>query len=154
MSLSVFEICLIIAILIFGFIGIYFVVELGKHWRRQDATNKYKIDLTYDTSKVEEILDATIFQMITDYVTKELAFREDISYINDDLQNEIRNNVISQLSMRLPPSFMNKLELIYNSEDIPDIIADKIYMAVTAYVISNNAGKAPVPNSENNDITK
>ena len=157
MSLSVYEIYNMIFMGVIGFVlgfcVIYTVVQIGFHLKRKDAINKYEIDLAYDASNIEETLDAIIMQSITDYVTKQLAFREDISYINDDLQTDIRNNVVIEVSKRMSPAFMSKLALVFDEAYISDIIADKIYMAVTAYVISNNAGKPPVANSDPNDTT-
>ena len=52
--------------------------------------------------------------------------------------------MIDKVSERISDTIYTKLELYYNSASVPDIVANKIYMSVMAYVIENNKTKTTI----------
>ena len=65
---------------------------------------------------------------------------QDSKYINTELEQELRNFVMESVSGRISINFLNKLRLFYKEDIIPDLIAKKIFLAVTAYTAINNNG--------------
>lgn len=65
---------------------------------------------------------------------------QDSKYINTELEQELRNFVMESVSGRISINLLNKLRLFYKEDIIPDLIAKKIFLAVTAYTAINNTG--------------
>jgi hypothetical protein len=59
-------------------------------------------------------------------------------YITEEEETQIRKDLSSLLINRMSVPFLNKLSLYYNSMTISSIIAEKIYIKVTGYVVENN----------------
>ena len=69
----------------------------------------------------------------TDYIQKE--------YISKDEEVDIRTNMCNLVGDRISPYLYQKLSLYYNESQIPDIISQRIYQLVTAFVVSKNSVK-------------
>ena len=86
-----------------------------------------------------------VFGLVWLYFTKvEYMWYQKEHYINQTEEREIVDRMIDKVSERISDTIYTKLELYYNSASVPDIVANKIYMAVMAYVIENNKTKTSV----------
>lgn len=93
------------------------------------STSLDEMTQTIDTFINESIQEFTVMNNI-----------QDSKYINTELEQELRNFVMESVSGRISINLLNKLRLFYKEDIIPDLIAKKIFLAVTAYTAINNTG--------------
>ena len=145
MITSVYDILAIVWTVIGILITIYVAIGIVRYLNRKNALNEYEINLAYDTSNIENELDTIIQNAITVYVALNLSYQDNV-YINDKMEEEIRNSVVGDVNDKLTLTMLNKLALVYKSERLEDIIAVKIYLAVMLYRVQHNSGKTATPN--------
>ena len=93
------------------------------------STSLEEMTQTIDTFINEAIQEFTVMNNI-----------QDSKYINSELEQEMRLAVMESVSGRISINLLNKLRLFYKEDIIPDLIAKKIFLAITAYTAINNAG--------------
>lgn len=93
------------------------------------STSLEEMTQTIDTFINESIQEFTVMNNI-----------QDSKYINSELEQEMRLAVMESVSGRISINLLNKLRLFYKEDIIPDLIAKKIFLAITAYTAINNAG--------------
>lgn len=93
------------------------------------STSLDEMTQTIDTFINESIQEFTVMNNI-----------QDSKYINTELEQELRNFVMESVSGRISINLLNKLRLFYKEDIIPDLIAKKIFLAVTAFTAINNSG--------------
>lgn len=93
------------------------------------STSLEEMTQTIDTFINEAIQEFTVMNNI-----------QDSKYINSELEQEMRLAVMESVSGRISINLLNKLRLFYKEDVIPDLIAKKIFLAITAYTAINNAG--------------
>lgn len=108
------------------------------------AFQKYKLHIEMLDSKliedIQNMLDSLIESCFVDY----LANNPDIAnsgYINTDTEVAIIKSVSNAVSAKISETMYDKLILYYNKNALSNIIAEKIYLRVTAYVIEINQPK-------------
>ena len=105
--------------------------------------NKRELDLiqmSMSTSLEEmtQTIDTFINESIQEFAVMNNI--QDSQYINTELEQEMRLAVMESVSGRISINLLNKLRLFYKEDIIPDLIAKKIFLAITAYTAINNAG--------------
>ena len=105
--------------------------------------NKKELDLlqmSMSTSLEEmtQTIDSFINEAIQEFTVMNNI--QDSKYINSELEQEMRLSVMESVSGRISINLLNKLRLFYKEDVIPDLIAKKIFLAITAYTAINNAG--------------
>ena len=105
--------------------------------------NKRELDLiqmSMSTSLEEmtQTIDSFINEAIQEFTVMNNI--QDSKYINSELEQEMRLSVMESVSGRISINLLNKLRLFYKEDIIPDLIAKKIFLAITAYTAINNAG--------------
>lgn len=105
--------------------------------------NKKELDLlqmSMSTSLEEmtQTIDSFINEAIQEFTVMNNI--QDSKYINTELEQEMRLSVMESVSGRISINLLNKLRLFYKEDIIPDLIAKKIFLAITAYTAINNAG--------------
>lgn len=105
--------------------------------------NKRELDLlqmSMSTSldEMTQTIDTFINESIQEFAVMNNI--QDSKYINTELEQELRNFVMESVSGRISINLLNKLRLFYKEDIIPDLIAKKIFLAVTAYTAINNNG--------------
>ena len=141
------------AIFVFGLIWLYFT-DIEYMWmpfalyililanRVVDMKKKKQNDDMCDP-EVPDALDKIIQQCFDEFILMNTGYQKE-HYINQTEEREIVNRMVDKVSERISDTIDTKLELYYNSASVPDIVANKIYMAVMAYVIENNKTKTSV----------
>ena len=121
----------------------FLIYLLSNHYYKMNALKltKYQIDIS---STIDEntpnLLENIIAEALQDYI----ILNPNISmeqYLNSEKEAEIRDGVSDFVSSRLSPASINKLSLYYNEETLHEVIAIKIYIAVTNYVVEYNRAK-------------
>jgi hypothetical protein len=120
--------------------------------RRTNVKEKEFEAKLYDAN-VPKALDTIIDEAFNEYIFMNIGFKKDNDYINAEEEREIINNMIDSVSSRISSTMLMKLEAFYNKDMVPNIISEKIYMAVTAYVVENNRPKPDHNKKESATIT-
>ena len=92
------------------------------------------IDVNYD--ELTSVLDTIITSSITDYVMLNGLYEQ---FIGEQQEADLRQYVSSALEEQLSDAFLQKLEIIYNKDAIPDLLARRILTTISIYVAKNNA---------------
>lgn len=127
----------ILAILVVYLIG-------NKFAKSYDDRNKREISLlemsvVNSISELNTTIDTIISESLSEYVT--INGISGILYIAPELEDEIREAVMKAVSSRISNTLLNRIKLFYQPELIPEVIAKKIFLAVSIYVASVNTQK-------------
>lgn len=109
----------------------------------KSMNNKINNDINIGNSKMNatsleecnQMIDGFISREFDNYCAKNLNFRN-IDVISDKQQDIIRKDLLKLIQERMSTNILYKMSLFYEVDKIPDIIAEKVYLLVTAYVIS------------------
>lgn len=99
---------------------------------------KFIISIDADYDKFISILDSIINNNITDYITLNGLYDQ---FIGEEQEKKLRHYISNILEKQLSESFIKKLELIYNKEAIPELLAKRILTTISIYIAKNNAVK-------------
>lgn len=141
---------LIFILLLLFIIGIdTLIFSLAYYFSKKVKLNKRDLDLKeYEinlkaniTFEISNLLEEIIQDCLNEYIILNIAYRQDLTYINADLENEICREVSYMVLDRLSLPIKNKISLLYKSENLGDIIGQKVYLATMNYVINNNKAK-------------
>ena len=114
--------------------------------------NKIESDkLIKDTdidNKVLDQLDSIINDILEEYVVFEIKTK-DITYISNSIEDKIRAYITEEITKRISVLLMKKLEYIYNSDYIGELIGKRIYMSVTDYSLRFNVENDSSQNNKN-----
>lgn len=105
--------------------------------------NKISNDINICNSKMNatsleecnQMIDGFISREFDNYCAKNLNFRS-LDVISDKQQDMIRRDLLKLVQERMSTNILYKMSLFYEVDKIPDIIAEKVYLLVTAYVIT------------------
>lgn len=129
---------LITLFVIYKLVSRFIDVELQK--------NKIKSDELIKDTKIDntglDILDSLINDVLEEYAIFEIKTKN-IDYINNKLENKIRDYLTEEIPKRISILLMKKLEYMYNSEYIGELIGKRIYMIVTDYTLRFNVENEP-----------
>lgn len=121
--------------------------------RRTNVLEKEFESKLYDP-EVPKALDNIIDEAFNEYIFMNVGFRKESEYINAEEERRIITGMIDSVSSRISSTLLMKLEAFYNKDMVPNIISEKIYMAVTAYVVENNRPKPEQkPKKENSSMS-
>lgn len=129
-------ICVIIIYLIcttFSIIG-NLLLEIKKIKINEFSSNiNSKID-----EKTFELLDKIIEESFSEYIVLNVEYK-DIEYVDNKLEKEITTNVSHLVAERLSKTLINKISLVYNVDNLPKLIAEKVYLHTLNYTINKNS---------------
>ena len=126
---------LIIVILV----GISFYNVIDTYLKNKNEIFRYQVDTQHKSDKsASQILEDFIGQCFAEYQIIVLIPKQEL-YINSDREKEICTDLGNMISKYISPHLINVLSQEYNTDMLHDIIADKIYIIVTNYVINHNA---------------
>ena len=119
--------------------GIIFVINCTNYLKNKLRISEFDITshLTID-STLSDKLDAFIESNLHEYIILNFPPTKDNEYISPEKEEEIRKGLAAFISSRISEIFMQQLSTYYNSESLNEVIATKIYIAVTNFVINNN----------------
>ena len=108
--------------------------------------NKIKSDELIKDTKIDntalDVLDSLINDVLEEYAVFEIKTKN-IDYINNKLEDKIRDYLTEEIPKRISILLMKKLEYMYNSEYIGELIGKRIYMIVTDYTLRFNVENEP-----------
>ena len=117
---------------------IFIKIKDSKEKNKLLELSRYEVNTRTQDLNMSDILDKFIAECLTDYTVMILAPRNEI-YISDEREQEILSDLTAKVAERISPNLIERLSLYYNINSIDKVIADKISIAVTSYIISRNA---------------
>ena len=152
---NIFNVVLIIIVIYIVSITIAFYklakksIEI-KYQKNKIESDRLIKDTTIDNSAIES-LDTLIQDILEEYVILQMKPKvRDIYYINNNMETEMREYIVEEVSNRIPVLLMKKLEYICNPDYLGDLIGKRVYMAVMNYVLDfNTSGNNTTSNTKN-----
>jgi len=128
----------LVGLLILGGLFAAFLYLKRKADREILRMHEYSINVNalIDES-IPNLLNAIIKECFDDYKVMVLIPLNE-GYITDQREVEIRTDLVNKVTERISPMAMDKLSLYYNMQKLGDILADKIFITVTNYVVDHN----------------
>lgn len=134
----VFKVWLLLFSVLCVFLISYSIKSGIKYRNEMLKTSRYNINTqAIIDDSITLLLNSIIDECFTDYKVLVLEPRQE-GYISSEREDEIRKDLISKIVERLSPMSLDKLSLRYNIDNIDRIIADKVYIVVTSYVVEHN----------------
>lgn len=114
--------------------------KIANSYKEKSKRELDLIQMSMSTSldEMTQTIDSFINESIQEFTVMNNI--QDSKYINTELEQELRNFVMESVSGRISINLLNKLRLFYKEDIIPDLIAKKIFLAVTAFTAINNSG--------------
>lgn len=137
----IIAICATFTIVIASIILIF--IYLFKKTNAAIDLEKYKINIQQVTSANVSDIQKLLEDFITDCFDTYLVTHPEMStphYISEQEEVELRKALGDMCGLRISEPLYKKLSLYYNVYTLTSIIAEKIYIRVTAYVVNNNTG--------------
>ena len=112
----------------------YFLVNIIKTKRVELKLKEYEINIS---SKVEEdlfgLLDKIIQECFTEYTILNIEYRDDIKYIDANMEKIITQDVAHKVVDRISPILVAKISQIYNINNFEELLSERVYLAVLSY---------------------
>ena len=123
-------------------IVIFYSIKSGMSYRKEMLKmSQYSINTqAIIDDSIPNLLDSIINECFNDYRLLILEPKQE-AYITEQREDEIRKDLIVKIVERLSPMSLDKLSLRYNIDNIDRIIADKVYIVVTSYIVDHNSIK-------------
>lgn len=132
--------CIAMAIFLIGILILFgiFLASNKKHQKELLELGRYSTNVqAIIDNGIPDLLEAIIADSFNDYNVMVLAPRQEL-YITEEREAEIRKDLTEKVAMRLSPMSVDKLSLFYNIHNLDGVLADKIYITVTNYVVQHN----------------
>lgn len=129
---------LITLFIVYKLVSRFIDVELQKNKIRSDELIK---DTKIDNTGLDA-LDSLINDVLEEYAVFEIKTKN-VDYISNKIEDKIRDYLIEEIPKRISILLMKKLEYMYNSEYIGELIGKRIYMVVTDYALRFNVENEP-----------
>ena len=136
-------ICTLMLLLMVSIVG-FGIIALRSYFNYKQMKlelKRYEIDCTTFPygENVVEYLQKFIEDCFDDYMVNNLIPDRDgnIIYVDDEKEIKIRNELSKIVSSRLPPVLLERLSFYYNSRELGNVIAEKIYFVVMDYAIQS-----------------
>lgn len=103
--------------------------------------NQTILNTIIDVEKIEKNLNDIVDTSFTDYLLIN-TIPEDVDYIRSEKELEMVTSISTAVIGRITEYMIAKLSLIYkieSIEDLSDIITNKVYIKVMAYVVDINS---------------
>ena len=126
------------------------IINEVKNYRTSREIKQYN-KVFNNIEYIEDALNSFIISRFEDYKIKNIE-KFDVNYITDSSQKEITKDVLSSVLETISPLFKKHLSIIYNTDVIDQIIADKVIMTVMSYVIETNSGNLSIDNTLDSNV--
>ena len=118
-------------------------IVLYLNYSEQKKRRKLEELITYSElyEKSVETIDTVLDKFISEKLTEYKLFNPDIfgDYINDKKEEEILRGVLRLCLEDMSPMFISHVRLIYNIDNIDNILYKQVSLAVTSAIIENNS---------------
>lgn len=125
-----------IGVLVLGLFAVLWLVR--KNHKENTRMIQYTVNVSAEiTEDIPSMFEAMVQSTFDDFliINGEYSQKE---YITEAEEEKMMKDLGKMVSSRLSPAMLDKIQLYYNLQHIGEIISDKIYILVTAYVVEKN----------------
>lgn len=120
---------------------ILYIFKKVQNLKKQLNLKEYEINIsTTIDDNTFGLLDKLISDCFLEYVVLNVEYK-DIQYIDSELEKEITKAVSYMVIERLSPTLITKISLVYNVNNITDLVSKRVYLQVVNYSIEKNMAK-------------
>lgn len=120
---------------------ILYIFKKVQNLKKQLNLKEYEINVsTTIDDNTFGLLDKLISDCFLEYVVLNVEYK-DIQYIDSELEKEITKAVSYMVIERLSPTLITKISLVYNVNNITDLVSKRVYLQVVNYSIEKNMAK-------------
>jgi len=156
-------------IVVLSILAALVIIGISTNWLRvykrkldlDEATLIMRFNYTRSKDNIIMFLNDFIIDCLQDYIMYNITPDSGLTYITKERENIIRNDLKIIVSSRLSPFILKKILMCYSQDHVNQIIAEKIFSAVTVYVaefnsssnkiVEINRGTKKTPTDLNND---
>ena len=115
-------------------------IQRSKDCKRRIMLDDYKLKMQLEISPAEilEQLDIYITEAFNEYIVLNIEFKE-LEFISKEVEDEINRNVSRKVVDRLSPVFLDKFALVYNKDNFPKLLSDRVYLLTLNYTVQKNS---------------
>ena len=102
-----------------------------------------RLKLLLETKVTDEdmsLLDKLIQETFEEYIILNEAYKN-IDFINSDEEKRLCSELSKVVAARISEAMFEKMSLVYNKDQIPTVIGNKIYLTIMNYSINTNKPK-------------
>lgn len=120
---------------------ILYIFKKVQNLKKQLNLKEYEINVsTTIDDNTFGLLDKLISDCFLEYVVLNVEYKE-VQYIDSELEKEITKAVSYMVIERLSPTLITKISLVYNVNNITDLVSKRVYLQVVNYSIEKNMTK-------------
>lgn len=139
-SSYLFNLLLILASITLVVVILYIFKKI-KNLKKQLNLKEYEINVsTTIDDNTFGLLDKLISDCFLEYIVLNIEYK-DIQYIDSELEQEISKAVAYTVLERLSPTLITKISLVYNVNNLADLVSKRVYLQVLNYSIEKNTVK-------------
>lgn len=120
---------------------ILYIFKKVQNLKKQLNLKEYEINVsTTVDDNTFNLLDKLISDCFLEYVVLNVEYKE-VQYIDSALEKEITRAVSYMVMERLSPTLITKISLVYNVNNLTDLVSKRVYLQVVNYSIEKNTAK-------------
>lgn len=120
---------------------ILYIFKKIQNLKKQLNLKEYEINVsTTVDDNTFNLLDKLISDCFLEYVVLNVEYKE-VQYIDSGLEKEITRAVSYMVMERLSPTLITKISLVYNVNNLTDLVSKRVYLQVVNYSIEKNTAK-------------
>ena len=132
----ILEMSLSITALVIGFGFIIGIVNVTRYLRDRSTLHEKTVMLNYKITEADySLIDGIVANALAEYIVYNV---DTTDFIPTSDRTRIVDGVVNAVEQRMSEAVFTKLEMLYNKENIPEIISYKIGLAVTEFIENNN----------------
>ena len=141
MEINIIRELFYVSIAVLSIFMIVIILVYNSNKKKINQLREYEINISANIDEtIPALLEMIVSECFNEYTVLNVAYKN-ITYINDELEQEIMKGVGEMVSKRISPALISKFSLYYNLKAISDIISEKIYILVMSYVVETNQEK-------------
>lgn len=118
-----------------------YIFKKVQNLKKQLNLREYEINVsTTVDDNTFNLLDKLISDCFLEYVVLNVEYKE-VQYIDSALEKEITRAVSYMVMERLSPTLITKISLVYNVNNLTDLVSKRVYLQVVNYSIEKNTAK-------------
>lgn len=120
---------------------ILYIFKKVQNLKKQLNLREYEINVsTIVDDNTFGLLDKLVSDCFLEYVVLNVEYKE-VQYIDSALEKEITRAVSYMVMERLSPTLITKISLVYNVNNLTDLVSKRVYLQVVNYSIEKNTAK-------------
>lgn len=120
---------------------ILYIFKKIQNLKKQLNLKEYEINVSTNVDdNTFGLLDKLVSDCFLEYIVLNIEYK-DVQYIDSELEKEITKSVSYTVLERLSPTLITKLSLVYNVNNLADLVSKRVYLQVINYSIEKNTAK-------------